>query len=86
MTAAESIGRRPAGYSPEVRLFGGLALAWLAGFAWFLLDRQQAGRLLPPGVLTVLLECVLEAWATANQLLGPSSSASATDAGHAAHP
>lgn len=63
MTAAAPSERRPAGYSPEVRLFGGLALAWLAGFAWFLLDRQQAGRLLPPGVLTVLLECVLEAWA-----------------------
>lgn len=47
-------------FATELGLFGGLALAWLLGFGLFFLDRAQAGLLLPPGVLTALLECLLE--------------------------
>lgn len=44
----------------ESKLHGGLVLAWLGGFAWFVADKTQAGQILPPGAWTVLLECLLE--------------------------
>ena len=47
--------------SPELRLLAGLFAAWVLGFAWFLLDRSQVLSVLPPGSLSVALECVLEA-------------------------
>jgi len=58
-------------YAAELRLFGGLALAWLLGFALFWLDRRLAGALLPTGVLTMLLECLLEACIIASLWLSP---------------
>lgn len=44
----------------ESKLHGGLVMAWLGGFLWFVVDKTQAGKVLPPGAWTVLLECILE--------------------------
>ena len=44
----------------ESKLHGGLVMAWLGGFVWFVADKTQAGKVLPPGAWTVLLECILE--------------------------
>ena len=49
-------------FSNTIKMFGGLAAAWLIGFAIFALDRSGTIRLFPQGTLTVLLECLFEAW------------------------
>ncbi|MFA6434508.1 MAG: ATP-binding protein [Elusimicrobiales bacterium] len=49
--------------SKESKIFSGLALAWGVAFVFFWQDKSQGGAIFPPGVLTVLLECGLEAMA-----------------------
>ena len=48
-------------FTPELKRFGGLALAWAIGFAFFELDHLRLVRHLPAGILTGFLECAIEA-------------------------
>lgn len=69
-----SPGERPF-FSTELKLFGGLVIAWLLGFGVFLLDRFRIAAFLPPGVLTMLFELLLEGSIIASFFLAPKAAA-----------
>jgi hypothetical protein len=39
----------------QSKLHGGLVMAWIGGFLWFIVDKTRAGQVIPPGAWTVVL-------------------------------